>query len=180
MKKATRAEKSTAYHEAGHAVARYYLFHPIRKVTICPDKNDDSAGHCEGKGRSYLDGIDVEISPRKQSRMFDNIKILLAGREAQRRFNKRSKRSVLNCQAHSDWRKAVDLAIRLTTSTRGTELLLEWLRHETESFVQLRWSDIEAVAAELLDRKTLTGEEVREIISLRYGPLPANETEEAK
>jgi ATP-dependent Zn protease len=162
------SREATAYHEAGHAVAQYYLRLPIRKVTIVSDKEKGTLGHCESKGPLYLKGIDLDISPAKQDRIFRKIQALLAGNVAQQRFNKRS---VRKWHASSDYRKAVDLAIRVT-DTDGVRLLLGWLRHGTECLVQTRWREIEAIAAALLERKTLTGDEIREIINSLYGAIP--------
>ena len=152
---------AVAYHEAGHAVAHIFLYHPIRKVTIRPDEKAGSAGLCQRKGPSYLKAIDVHISAAKQARILDNIKALLAGNVAQRRFNKRS---VRHWQASSDFQEAFDLASRLTDVPKGVELLLAWLRHETECLVALRWPQIQAVASALLEHETLTGEQVRAVL----------------
>jgi ATP-dependent Zn protease len=164
------SREATAYHEAGHAVTRYYLHLPIRKVTIRPDKERGSLGHCESKGSLYLDGIDMHISPAKQDRIFRNIKVLLAGNVAQRRF---SKRNVRNWHASGDYRQIVDLAMRIT-SPDGVQHLVRWLRHETEWIVQRRWREIEAVAEALFERETLTGDEVGKIINdLNSKPIRA-------
>jgi ATP-dependent Zn protease len=154
----------TAYHEAGHAVASYYLFHRIKKVTIVPDKKNDNAGSCHSKGPS-LAGIDVSISPRKQATIFDNIKIFLAGEAAQARFNRRT---IRQWHGSSDFHQAAGLALRLSGDARGAELLLDWLRHEAEQLVAIRWREIEVVAEALLRRRTLTGEEVRAVINEYY------------
>jgi len=155
---------ATAYHEAGHAVVQYYLHLPIRKVTIRPNKEKGSLGHCESKGPSYLGEIDLGVSPAQQDRIFRNIQALLAGNVAQQRFNKRS---VRKWQTSSDYRKAAELAIRVT-DTVGVRLLLGWLTHHTERLVQDRWREIEAVAAALRERKTLTGDEIRDTINGLY------------
>lgn len=107
---------ATAYHEAGHAVASLYLFRPIRKVTIIPDKKSGNAGACHNKGRRYLEGIDVQISGRKRDRMFDEIKIYFAGMKAQRRFNKRS---VRNWQGSQDFKKRRGLGISPNDRCKG-------------------------------------------------------------
>lgn len=39
-------EHATAYHEAGHAVAALARGRPVTLVTIVPDEQAGSAGHC--------------------------------------------------------------------------------------------------------------------------------------
>jgi len=65
----------------------------------------------------------------------------------------------------------VGLALQQTDSA-GVPLLSAWLKHEAGFLVKRRWAEICAVANALLERKTLSGDEVRDIINARYGPLP--------
>src|SRR3990170_4851648 len=44
-RKPSRLER-TAYHEAGHAVAAYKLRRRISRVSIVPDPEDGTLGHC--------------------------------------------------------------------------------------------------------------------------------------
>lgn len=91
-----------------------------------------------------------------------------AGYIAQKRFNPRSVRS---WQASSDNIKACQLALYVTDPV-GVELLLRWLYHQAENLVKLRWVEIRAVAKALLERKTLTGDELREVIDRALGLPP--------
>jgi len=163
-------DATTAYHEAGHAVADFYLRFKIRKVTIRPEreKRHEYHGYCQRQGRSYLDRIDIEVTPVKQNRIFNRIIAIAAGYVAQKRF---SPRSVRRWHTSGDEQMAADLALYVTDPT-GVEYLLRWLYHCAENLVEVRWGDICAVADALLERKTLSGDEVREIINRRYAPLP--------
>jgi len=50
-------------------------------------------------------------------------------------------------------------------------LLLQYLKHEAEYLVNRFWDDICAVAKALLRRKTLTGDQVRDVINRRSDRL---------
>ncbi len=41
----TTKQKAVAYHEAGHAVAAFYLHMPVYKATIKPDSERGTDGH---------------------------------------------------------------------------------------------------------------------------------------
>ena len=172
MDTATPAKKrghrsATAFHEAGHAVADFYLRHKIGKVTIIPE--GDVKGRATNIGRDYLEGIDVELTPAKKERIFNKIIALATGHFAQKRFNARSVRT---WQASSDNEKALRLAWLVSPDSEGAQLLLRWLYHEAEVLVNRRRRDISAVAQALLAKGTLKGEEVRTIILSLYGPMP--------
>jgi ATP-dependent Zn protease len=166
-----RGDESLAYHEAGHAVANFYLRLKTRKVTIRPEPEQirkGSKGYCWSHGRSYLDGIDIEVTPVKQDRIFNKIIALAAGYIAQKRF---SPRSVRSWQASGDNKAVVDLAT-FVTDPAGVTYLTQWLYHRAESLVNTRWADICAVSNALLERQRLSGDEVRDIINTRYRSLP--------
>jgi ATP-dependent Zn protease len=154
-----KTREATAYHEAGHAVLRSHFDLPIRRVTIRCDR--ETAGKVEGKGALYLRGIDIEITPAKQERIFRRIMVCLAGEVAQAKF---SKRSVRNWHASSDHQKAADFALRVSGDDEGAALLLRWLMHRTKNMVEVRWPQIQKLASALLEREVLSGDEVRELI----------------
>jgi len=82
-------DSTVAYHEAGHAVAAFWLHRPIRKVTIIADEN--SSGKVVRKRRPNA------ADPRKWFneagyRIQADMIILYAGQLAQKRFAPRSLR----------------------------------------------------------------------------------------
>jgi ATP-dependent Zn protease len=163
-RKPTKEERCTAYHEAGHAVAAFYLHRKIRSVTICSDEG--YSGNVRVRGRRRIEGTFDDSTDK----VFNDILILYAGQLAQNRFAPRSLRRWHVQTGHSsllDHDQIVDLALTQTDEA-GVPLLLKFLKHQAENLVECRWDDIRAVAEALLKRKTLSGDEVRKIIV----PLP--------
>jgi hypothetical protein len=101
--------------------------------------------------------------------------MLYAGQLAQKQFAPRSWRkwhtSTGSIHGSADDDQMIGIALQQTDDT-GVPLLMKWLKHEAEFLVKERWGDICAVASALLEQKTLSGDAVWELISLRYGPLP--------
>jgi ATP-dependent Zn protease len=74
-RRATRAERAayarraTAYHEAGHAAAALVVGRRFRYVTIEPDPDDESLGHCQFTHR-WPRGLDpATASPERLERL---------------------------------------------------------------------------------------------------------------
>ena len=79
-KMSSRAQRLTAYHEAGHAVAGHYLTHvdPVHYITIIPRG---------GAGGFTLFRPDEDLENFKsRSEMFENIVMALGGRTAEKLF----------------------------------------------------------------------------------------------
>ena len=160
MTRKERRLQLIAYHEAGHAVAAVFLHQRIRDVTIRESRN--YSGRCRLANKRRRDSTDEA---------FAAIKIRYAGELALKRLAPRSSRQwhVSSGPFGGDRDRDVIIDLALTqTDVAGVPLLLKWLEHETENLVDARWEKICAVAEALLNRKTLSGDEVREIIF----PLP--------
>jgi hypothetical protein len=166
----TSSLRSTAHHEAGHAAANHIFGRRIKSVTIVA--TPDYKGQCRGAGRTYLDDIVDEVSPRKQRRIEEKIVILLAGPQAQKKF---SPQSVRRYHASNDWREANDLAGCVNNRLAGfhcpgkdksTRRYLAWLDSRAKGFVDnfSHWYAIRALAKELVKRKTIEGVKVHNII----------------
>ena len=149
--------EATAYHEAGHAVFAWYKGTKIRKVTIIPD--DDSLGHVRHskiiRGRSP----ELDNSPRTRLRMETHITICLAGPLAQRIWNPRTCR---NYQCRSDHQSAADVALTICGSGKQATAFLRYLDICVDEFLRAPhiWCKVEALAAELLRKHTMSGQEV--------------------
>ena len=151
---------TTAYHEAGHAVASFFLHTGFRRVTIVPD--DEAAGHSlDGMGGRFHGQPDCEMTPAIRDYLERHIQVLLAGEIAQR---KHSPRSVRQHHGRSDRHHAVGLALYINSDPRAVELYLRWLEHCTEGLVVTRWAMVETVAEALAEHKTLTRAQVRALI----------------
>jgi hypothetical protein len=174
-----------AYHEAGHAVASHFLDIEYRYATINPD--EDSLGHVRYEEPSppfrELDFFEAfAVSPETMTRAQmafvgqleeaerlrerDNLEkhmlISLAGGLAQRRIRGRSDHR----GARRDYGNTVDAALLLTQhDPKEAYLYQRLLRYRAERMVLGYWHFIEAVALELLEKRTLQADEVAAIIS---------------
>jgi ATP-dependent Zn protease len=78
MKRTRSQLESTAYHEAGHAIAEWRLLVRVpRRLTIEPD--GDSLGFSEGSNPLIRVDIEWDDSPRAQRKAENLVRILLAG-----------------------------------------------------------------------------------------------------
>jgi len=139
---------ATAHHEAGHAVAAVVRKVPIQHVTI--EADGDAAGHV-----AYLrptDGVE-ETHARGM--------IALAGEAAQRRFNPRS---VRRHHGGSDREAVLAYAWENSGSQRQAQALVNLWQVQAEDLVELRWPVIARVAAALLERRTLSYDDVQGLL----------------
>lgn len=141
-----------AYHEAGHAVIAHAFGTRPKLATIIPHK--DSLGRVEH--RSPLRGIrlDLDGSDRARLRAERAIMICLAGPIAHRRHNPKAWRRT---DGAGDEQLAGDLAIRVCGSDEQATAFLLWLGVTARDMVEAHWSEIERMAAALIERKTLRG-----------------------
>ena len=152
-------KRSTAYHEAGHAVVQAYFRLKIDRVSII--SNADSLGHM--KGRIGTDSsIEYEDSGRVQLAVERDAIVFLAGMAAQKEF---MPRSVRNHHGRSDYRNAISLLVKLASSEE-LKLYLKLLEIRARRLVRrpILRVQIEAVAKELLRRKEMNGEQVKKVI----------------
>ena len=150
-------EERTAYHEAGHAVLRHYLEYAgtNSRVTIKP--NADSRGHVlVYPEKSFRPDLKYDLR-----KIVDRITVCLAGNAAIKKLTGRWD----NIGAEDDYHQAAGFALYVT-GDGGDEVnaLVRWLQIRAAGVVNNQWPYIEAVAAALLERKTLNGKEVREVI----------------
>jgi ATP-dependent Zn protease len=151
----------TAYHEAGHAVAAFALGRGVRHVSIEPDLEKGSLGHCRKHHLPSLkDAEFADDTPRHRTRMEREIICFFAGGIAERHF--RGRRN--NVGASRDLTAAVSLAECLCGSLKETEAYLNWLyiRAENLVLVQHHWAGVQRMAKELLAHRILTGRQARE------------------
>jgi len=141
--------RATAYHEAAHAVAFFVLGMSPTRATIVP--TDETAGSASHAAFS-LGHLDVdEITPTRRDRIERKIIAALAGAVAEERL------AGCDCSAtaRQDHASAADLALRVCGGQRETNAYLAWLYIRTEMLIERRWPAIEALAAILLERRTL-------------------------
>lgn len=151
----------TAHHEAAHAVVSIVVDQPFRFATIVPCLRLSFLGVVD-YNTAYNDDAFVTCDKDAIS--------TLAGAHAQRRFAPRSRwlwdarsdHQHVRAQVRKEWR---------FVGKRAAEKFAE-LDALAEQAVARNWSDIVKVAAALLERRTLTEDEVREVIGRRARKEP--------
>ncbi len=153
--------ESTAYHEAGHAVASWALGSMVHSVSIVP--NDDSSGRARiGKTiskrnikafqyRTSLSSFEGETSALRYA------VINLAGLAAQR---KHSPRRVLYWHGSEDY-KNVNFCAEQTCCDDHQEMKY-WFRRalrRTERLIEHKWLAVDALAKALIKKNKLSSKE---------------------
>ncbi len=162
--------ESTAYHEAGHAVARHCLGLKIKKVTIVP--HDDCLGSVSGPSATGRHQLDVDNSNQARLKMERGVMVSLAGCIAQRKFNRKTYR---HDHCRQDLHHAMDILSYFTGSSDELKAYHHFLNIRTENLLNkpMVWTMIQAVAKELLLSRTLTGEQVKDTIFKEFPDLKA-------
>lgn len=141
--------EGAVYHEAGHAVAHWYFSHQIESVTIKPEI--DSHGDVISVGKVNVKRPPDIVKAHEEHEMLtaeqrqfedENIVAVYAGRCA---------------EARHDNHEGLDAAAYAYAEARARQL------------VDARWELIEAVAAALLERETLSGSELGEVLDEAHG-----------
>ena len=154
------AEEGTAYHEAGHVVAHYFLKRTRRpnRATIVPNEEWGSLGHVEPhfSYHAHLDKDEAALLSRSLLAVLEEVQASLAGTIAEERFTGRRN----DAGARVDFENAeyfLDQLLhrRLGRSERARRALFDWLLAETVDFLDDHWSHVEAVAKALLEHETL-------------------------
>ena len=165
MRKVEREQKrleATAYREAGHAVMAHTLGVPMHGASIVP--KGGSLGHVRFKkpGRLILEEMSGEVTPRAQDGIERNIQVAYAGRLTEKMYSGRDNRA----GGWSDYGEMADLALCACSSPGEARAFLKWLELRAAAHLGTRRFKVavEAVARELLARKTLTGREINKTI----------------
>jgi len=159
-----------AYHEAGHAVAGYFLRLGFLRVSIISDR--DSLGRLtpgapprEVREGGFYSWSAIAWGQKATLR-------LLAGPAAAARAGG-DPAAVL---AGSDWNQAGNMALELCESEEEANAFLTWLWAKAQNFVNdpIYWRAIKALAGELLQTPEISGKRARTIIGAAWHlPLEA-------
>lgn len=180
-----KATTGTAYHEAGHAVVRALLGLSVRKVTVKP--TEDTLGHVAGAPLPQWLCRVVEVDdPWDHAwalrKILNEITSMYAGALAERLKTRRA----LNVDgAYYDHRQIADFAITVTPESHPKEMqaLCAWLELRASRLLREHWKAVEAVAQALLEKRTLTGNQVLTAIAeadpSAIGSRPLSPTERA-
>lgn len=147
---------STAHHEAGHAVVAHLEGLGIRRVTIVP--TEEMRGHVL---RTPLpkDFEPDDLDNRTRNLIEAHARVSLAGHIAQKRAFPRSHRG-----DEEDFSAAVRGVSFLAGDNEMLEAYLHLLHLQTKAMVKTNWFLVEAVAQALLEQKTLSGRDVKQVI----------------
>ena len=159
--KPTKALRSVAYHEAGHAVAAWEVSLPIKTLSIVPEA--DTAGRLVHP--PYFKGVhpDADTSPCVQRRIENMVFVCYAGPEAERRFNPKG---LWKDHAQGDWKQAIEILTHQVGSDEELEAYCNLMRIRAKNFIALDhvWEDIEKLADELLVRQKMSGRDVDAVL----------------
>jgi ATP-dependent Zn protease len=165
MTKPKQTRRRTAYHEAGHAFIAWRQHVRIKRVTIKP--HGEMLGSVtkifSGKEGRDLEARDITLNVR--DKIEKHIRVSLAGWEAERRFDRTASESWSIC----DYGDALDYMMRLAGSQREIDLYFALLRYQTKEMLRSGWPQVKALAAALLERETLRGNEIVAVIHKSLG-----------
>jgi hypothetical protein len=156
--KITKLE-STAFHEAGHAAAAFHLGKAVQSVSIVPDKEDGSLGHCQGNGYPDWFSPDTVIDGRARAFAERETIFLFAGPAAEARVRGRHN----HLWAGTDHHNAYHLASHFCGGNEETSAYLAWLAARAKNLIHdpFIWSGVESLAKALLTHQTMTGRKAR-------------------
>jgi hypothetical protein len=161
-----RELKATAHHEAGHAVAAWYLgllkskSNSIR-LTIKADDAAGSLGHFVGDRIPKWYSPDSKMTDRIRLRAERHIVVSLAGQLAEARFLGEQP----EFGSDGDNKNAAMFASHLFTSDEVIDAYLRFCWCRAKELVEVRWQAIEIVASRLLERETLSMDDLTEAIA---------------
>jgi hypothetical protein len=150
--------EATAYHEAGHAVAAWWLDLPFKYVTINPDVG--SLGHVMHNQAPKWFNPEIETGDRQRLRGERHIMAGFAGQIAEGKYRGRRPRYGMD----SDNDSAVNMAMYFCGTTDTTEAFMHFCFLSSRDLTIKSWWAVKAVAKALLERMTLSRKEVKETI----------------
>jgi len=150
-KRKPSALESTAYHEAGHAVAAFMHDIRFRHVSIVPSNDGESLGRllCNSLGRRFRP--DLELTPATRWRLERHVLMDLTGPAAETKFTGQRN----NRGAVGDMSGATDLASYLHFDVKVVDAYLTYMQYRAKAFVEWNtaWMGIESLAKELLEKR---------------------------
>jgi ATP-dependent Zn protease len=149
----------TAIHEAGHAVLAVILDLGAGSVTIESDGVSAGIAHDDGDHPRDEDAEALYMCAPEAFAM-RHATTFYAGAHAVRRAGFSDWMS----GADQDYRSARHLAYDLTACPSSRDAIAKLCERRAEILVDHYWPEIEAVAAALLERSTIDGDELRRIV----------------
>jgi len=137
--------RAVSYHEAGHCVTALTIGCPVHAIAIAP---------CCGEQR--LGELTVTFSKNKVRAATEATMVTLAGSIAQLKACPGSLRG-----EDVDLEIAYDAATYLASNPQS---FIELMRFRTNKLIERRWRSVEVIAAALLRRGNLTGQEIETLV----------------
>jgi ATP-dependent Zn protease len=171
----TELTRDRAYHEAGHAVVgTIQPVGAVRRASI--RKNKHSAGRvtCERPSATWWEAVRSGSPAEAQQAAAPVIRRAWAGIIAEANVSGK----VNMAGSSTDFETINMLAYQVAWEGADTDLSAYTgrLRRETEAIIKEHWPAIQAVAAALMKRRSLLGDEIRELVKSSMsptGPPPA-------
>lgn len=160
-------KRLTAFHEAGHAFAGWFLKRGrLEYVTV--ESNEDSYGHVLWLDLKKKFEPDVESDSRTSNHLNKIIKVSIAGDLAEKILKGTDARGV-DSQAlqQEDYSKAIEYALHYACGDADEAgAYVNYLYYSTRNFLKLpwHWAAVESLAEALLKHRTLGKKEVDRII----------------
>ena len=158
----SRDEAAIAHHEAGHAVAAVTFRRSIVRVSIEPDQH--GRGRLDQRPQRFDVPAHGEVPAWTRRAVNADIVVAWAGPLSEERVAG----SYDHETAEHDLDRMFDAAMVVTAGFAQEALAyVEWLRWRTVRFLQepALWSQVEAVATALVERRSLAAADVRQAMS---------------
>jgi ATP-dependent Zn protease len=167
MKRQDRELRNVAYHEAGHAVAGFLLHRAIRYATIIP--GDGTLGHVRHTDTPIWIREERNDSPRSEGWIKNQIVILLAGGYAEAKIAGRHN----HVSCCGDYEAAFGMACNRSGSTEEASAYFKWLGIVAKNLIhhEHNWYAVTKVAEALIEKKRLSGKEIKHLICTAYQEL---------
>lgn len=154
-------KNTTAYHEAGHALALILLKRKFKYVTIRPDQDSKGQVRYHGNSRKVNTERYFIFNPSDFQRYFKHDFKTIAGMVAEKMYTGRSN----NAGAKSDY----DIWIDVTLLDLPEKFSLVYQRFLMKYIIEVfsiedNWKSIQAIASALMKREVLTYHEVIDVI----------------
>lgn len=169
---ANKKDIFVAYHEAGHAIIAWHLLglKRIKSITIIPDA--DYLGCLKTKKVNKKDEFEIcagslSEEMKIESKMMRLVMESFAGNIAEKKIRKRNNW----VGANKDLNSAVEMLSRITGNVEDKEFdyLQKYLYRKTENLIDFYWKEVETIANELLEKKTINEDEFLEAIRKSKG-----------
>ena len=155
-----------AYHEAGHAVTAVALGIALEGVSIISDEESEGRASSSAAYADWLANLEFDdsLEPEERTATYRAAAVsIYAGALSEELLTGKSV-AFGDAKYEGDTNSLSDILLRLCDDPTCLERLDSELMTETRALLTRHWSAVEGVAAALLEREELTGEEVKRIV----------------